>query len=178
MGKQSNMRKLVVWMNNIRVAEWFITASGENQLLYDSDWINSDFFRPLSLPLPLLNQNAPHKGAVVESYFDNLLPDSIDIRKRIQSRFGIAKFAPFDLLKEIGRDCIGAVQLLNDGEVPENIKEIKGKELTDSEIAQSLSNIVSGSRLADEEIEYFRISIAGAQEKSAFLFHNGKWKKP
>ncbi len=178
MGKQSNVKKLVVWMNNIRVAEWCITASGEHQLLYDSDWINSDFFRPLSLSLPLLNHNSPHKGVVVESYFDNLLPDSIDIRKRIRSHFGISKSAPFDLLKEIGRDCIGAVQLLNDGEVPENIKEIRGKELTDFEIAQSLSNSVSGNRLADDEIDYFRISIAGAQEKSAFLFHNGKWKQP
>ena len=178
MGRKTYSRKLVIWMNGSRVADWIITASGGHQLVYDKDWIESDYSRPLSLSLPLQNPGIPHKGVIVESFFDNLLPDSIDIRKRIQSRFGIAKSAPFDLLEEIGRDCTGAVQLLPEGDIPVDIKMIEGVELSESEIAEKLLNVVSGRRISEYEADDFRISIAGAQEKSAFLYHDGKWKKP
>ncbi len=52
MGRKTYSRKLVIWMNGSRVADWIITASGEHQLVYDIDWIMSDYSRPLSLSLP------------------------------------------------------------------------------------------------------------------------------
>ena len=38
--------------------------------------------------------------------------DSDDIRRRLASRFRTASTGAFDLLQVIGRDCVGAVQLL------------------------------------------------------------------
>jgi serine/threonine-protein kinase HipA len=39
----------------------------------------------------------------VESWFDNLLPESDAIRRRAQSRFHTATTSAFDLLAAIGR---------------------------------------------------------------------------
>lgn len=44
-----------------------------------------------------------------------LLPDSTARRIRIASRYGAASDGAFDLLEKIGRDCVGAVQLLPAG---------------------------------------------------------------
>jgi len=44
-----------------------------------------------------------------------MLPDSSDIRQRIRNQYRAAPLSSFDLLVEIGRNCVGAIQLL-----PEN----------------------------------------------------------
>jgi serine/threonine-protein kinase HipA len=46
------------------------------------------------------------------AYFDNLLSDSSEIRQRIRTRYVAASLSTFDLLAEVGRDCVGAIQLL------------------------------------------------------------------
>jgi len=65
-----------------------------------------------SLSMPFQPENTPFKVDIVEYFFDNLLPDNNEIRCRIQQRFGTSCISPFDLLAEIGRDCVGAIQLL------------------------------------------------------------------
>jgi len=49
---------------------------------------------------------------LVENFFDNLLPDSETIRRRIQKNYAARGPSAFDLLTEIGRDCVGTIQLL------------------------------------------------------------------
>lgn len=74
------------------------------------------------------------------------------------------------------RDCVGAIQLLSDDDLPRDVQKIDGEVLDEANIARLLRNIVASSAGAAED--NFRISIAGAQEKTAFLLHNGKWLKP
>ena len=50
------------------------------------------------------------------NYFDNLLPDSDAIRRRVAERFRTGSTEPFDLLKAIGRDCVGALQFMRQRE--------------------------------------------------------------
>lgn len=58
------------------------------EFLYDQSWLdNVEARRPLSLSLPLPLENTSLRGASVENYFDNLLPDNGAIRQRLQSRF-------------------------------------------------------------------------------------------
>src|SRR5690606_7427572 len=99
-------------------------ARGEMELDYDADWVGADVGRPLSLSLPFNLQNLPLKGEKVSSYFDNLLPDSDAIRRRAAERFKTGSTDPFDLLKAIGRDCVGAVQVLGEDEAPEGFDRI------------------------------------------------------
>jgi len=177
MGRKALYRTVSVWMNGERIGLWSVSASGEHSFKYDADWILSDAVRPLSLSMPVRPENAPYKGSIVESYFDNLLPDSLAIRKRIQARFQVSTIRPFDLLTEIGRDCIGAVQILQEDSEPEGLKKIEGIILSDVDVENILRNTTVSEGFLGRD-ESLRISIAGAQEKNALLWDGGCWKKP
>lgn len=169
---------LAIWMNGRRVGTW-TQSRGSNLLQYDPTWVDSPAGRVLSLSLPFTPGNVAHRGDAVANYFDNLLPDSDAIRSRIRSRFATASTEAFDLLTAIGRDCVGAVQLLPDGETPIGFDRIDAEPLTDAEVEQVIAASLSGGRvLGQPEADEFRISLAGAQEKTALLFHRGKWCRP
>lgn len=169
---------LVIWMNGLRVGTWTQTR-GTHVLQYDPTWVESPAGRALSLSLPFTPANVAHRGAVVANFFDNLLPDSDAIRSRIRSKFGTPSTEAFDLLTAVGRDCVGAVQLLPGGQEPIGFDRIEAGPLTGAGVEQAIAASLSGARvLGQQETADFRISLAGAQEKTALLFHRGKWCRP
>ena len=168
------MASLFIYMNGYEIGEYIQRRSGTQEFIYSDSWLEQRAAIPISLSLPLTDKT--HKGDVVYNYFDNLLPDSMDIRNRIQARFGAKTSQPFDLLTHIGRDCVGAVQLLSE-QTEVDIKKIEGTPLSDTEIANELRNYKTAPLGMDREHD-FRISIAGAQEKTALLYHEGKWFRP
>jgi serine/threonine-protein kinase HipA len=128
--------------------------------------------------MPLRPSKEPYRAGV-EAFFDNLLPDNRQIRERIQRRFHTASLGAFDLLEEIGRDCVGALQLLPEGEPPVNVRQITAERLTTDEVAQVLTRSLDSTFAREEGLEEtFRISLAGAQEKTALLFRDGVWHRP
>lgn len=165
-------------MNGIPVGYWESTRQGE-RLGYFDDWLTDEQSRPLSLSLPFLPGNAPYQGPIVTDYFDNLLPDSDVIRRRLAQRHHADGIDAFQLLAKLGRDCIGALQLLPEDEAPSDVYEIRGEALNTAGVAQRLRNATSTQPLgqADDE-EDLRLSIAGAQEKTALLRHRGRWLLP
>jgi serine/threonine-protein kinase HipA len=178
MGRKSHSRALSIWANGERVGTWVVTPAGDMELRYDAAWKQSVAGRPLSLSLPFGVGERPLRGERVHNYFDNLLPDSPQIRRRIAARFSTETLEAFDLLKAVGRDCVGAVQLLGEDESPENVGAIEGVPLSDTVIERLLletSGAVSGAGGTDDEL---RISLAGAQEKTALLHHDGRWCLP
>lgn len=150
------------------------SSGGRLELSYAEEWLNSEMRRPLSLSLPLSTHK--HSGAKVENFFDNLLPDSAPIRNRIQARFGLNSTRSFDLLSHIGRDCVGAIQLLPE-DVPPDVKRIEAEPVTEKQIALTLRNYAS-MPLGMKSDTDFRISMAGAQEKTAFLRRGDTWYRP
>lgn len=179
MGRRSHARALNVWMNGQLVGEWRLPTRGPMEFLYDAAWKQSPEARPLSLSLPLTPDPLPLRGEVVHNYFDNLLPDSDRIRARLQSRFRTRSGDAFDLLEAIGRDCVGAVQLLPPNREPEDVFTINAEPLDERGMEQTLLAAVSGtSVLNTAEDDDFRISLAGAQEKTAFTLHGGRWCRP
>jgi serine/threonine-protein kinase HipA len=151
------------------------------ELQYDEHWMQSPAGRPLSLSLPFGFDNSPLKGPRVRNFFENLLPDSEQIRRRLATRFRTESLEAFDLLEAIGRDCVGAVQLLREDAVPEGFDRIEGTPLTPDEVARKLTRAVAANgpgRAQDDDDDDFRISLAGAQEKTAFLLHEGQWMVP
>jgi serine/threonine-protein kinase HipA len=178
MGRRAKNRRLNIWMNGIPVGYWETGRQGD-RLAYFDDWLSEEQTRPLSLSLPLLPGNAPHRGDVVSHYFDNLLPDNDAIRRRLAQRYQTGGTDAFKLLKKLGRDCVGAIQLLPDDESPTDIYEINGEELTVAAIALRLRNISSSQILGQQDDrDDLRLSIAGAQEKTALLKRDGKWLLP
>lgn len=165
-------------MNGEAVGQWRIDAQGQHAFSYEQSWIDSPDARPLSLSMPLQPPDVPYRGSLVVASFDNLLPDSTNIRRRVQAQFGAASTSPFDLLAEIGRDCVGAVQLLPAGQAPDKVQEIRGEPLNEAGVAAAIRSAVSAVPLGQREDEPFRISLAGAQEKTALLWHEGQWHRP
>lgn len=179
MGRSSGTRRLALWMNGERVGVWQL-AAGRHELAYDDAWVASAQGRPMSLSLPFLPGNQPHEGQAVRSYFDNLLPDNTDILERLAQRFRAASTGAFDLLAQIGRDCVGAVQIVPESVAPGDTRRIDAEPLDEAAVARLLAATVtppSRAGLAGTEDD-FRISIAGAQEKTALLWHQGRWWRP
>jgi serine/threonine-protein kinase HipA len=177
MPRRIRARELAVWANGARLGEWRWPSRGPMEFQYDEGWLTAPEARPLSLSLPLTLDHVPHRGRAVEAYFDNLLPDSESIRRRLQDRFHTTSRGAFDLLAALGRDCVGAVQILPSDEPPADIRKIDARPLSESAIAAELAGITSPASPAIEPVD-FRISIAGAQEKTAFLKFNGRWCRP
>ncbi len=180
MGRRSHSQTLGLWANGERVGRWTLTARGGMELQYDPAWLASPSGRPLSLSLPFNFNNEPLKGDAVANYFEGLLPDSDAIRRRAAARFKTGSTDAFDLLGAIGRDCVGALQLLGDGTEPTGIDSVEGVALDEESIERHLLEVVGpdafpGTRDPDDD---FRISLAGAQEKDAFLWWGGSWIKP
>jgi len=96
------------------------------------------------------------------------------IRKRLASHYKLASIEAFDLLQEIGRDCVGAVQLLKEDEAPIDVKRIEGMPMLEEDVERHLIGLTQARPAgAGMDPDDLRISLAGAQEKTALLWHNG-----
>jgi serine/threonine-protein kinase HipA len=151
-------------------------TSGAIEFRYDPGWLASDNPIPVSLSLPL--RDDAFNGEPVIAVFDNLLPDSDLLRKRVAEKVGAAGTDAYSLLSEIGRDCVGALQFLpEDDKVEYDTSRIDGETISDDEIEALLKNLKQAP-LGLGQDQDFRISVAGAQEKTALLFYEGQWLKP
>lgn len=167
-----------MWANGQRVGIWILQAHGQTEFTYDRDWMSSAAGRPLSLSLPYTGDTAL-KGERVHNFFDNLLPDSEPIRKRLATRFGTGSTEAFELLRAVGRDCVGALQLLGVEESPTEVESILGTPMSETDVETLLLRTTSRQPFANtEDDDDLRISLAGAQEKTALLWHHGRWMRP
>jgi serine/threonine-protein kinase HipA len=166
---------LNVFLNGRMVGVLRRESNGAIDFLYDRHWLDWESALPVSLSLPLREDR--YIGAPVTNVFDNLLPDSDVIRRRVAERVGAGGTDAYSLLAALGHDCVGALQFLPDGIDPGPAGKIEGKPVDETEVANIIQNLAV-SPLGMGEDEDFRISIAGAQEKTALLRHDGKWYKP
>ncbi len=166
---------LNVFLNSRLVGRLNRQSSGAIDFQYDPSWLAWEHALPISLSVPLREDR--YIGAPVVAVFDNLLPDSTPIRRRMAERVHAQGMDAYDLLAAVGRDCVGALQFLPDDVEPGPAGTVDGKPIDDTEIAHLLGDLAS-SPLGLGEDEDFRISIAGAQEKTALLFWKGHWYKP
>ncbi|KTC65162.1 HipA protein, DNA binding regulator (plasmid) [Legionella adelaidensis] len=174
MGRKRFYSELYVYMNGLEVGRLRRESLGQLIFQYNDDWLNSEIARPISLSMPLTE--VPYKGYVVECYFENLLPDNDIIRNRIQKRFHTSSTQCFDLLSYIGKDCVGALQLLTTP-LEANIKKICAVSIKEDDIATLLKGYETAP-LGMHANSEFRISIAGAQEKTALLWYQDQWCLP
>lgn len=177
MGRRSQTGVLNVILNGRLIGNLQRASSGAISFKYAEDWLAWEHAFPVSLSLPLRDQQ--YVGEPVRAVFENLLPDNDAVRTRLAERVGAGATDAFSLLAKIGRDCVGALQFVLDGTEIEPMGAVDGRELNDGEIAEIIKNLRSaplGVGIDDERD--FRISIAGAQEKTALLFNDGKWMEP
>jgi len=176
MGRKKGGVRLQVCMNNLLVGHLERAGTGAVSFQYSDSWIQHEGAMPISTSLPLRSEK--YIGKEAYNYFENLLPDSPTVRKKIAQRVGAQSAELVDLLGIIGRDCIGALQFLpEESDLLHLLPDVAGEMLTNKRIETMLNNL-SSSPLGLEENTDFRISIAGAQEKTALLKIESKWFLP
>ena len=175
MPRQKTHSPLRVFANGQPVGVFLKDPGGAVAFGYDPDWLARENAVPISLSLPL--REDLFKGPVVAAFFENLLPDAEPLRRRISEKVGADGFDAYSLLARIGRDCVGALQFLPEEEANAASADLNGRVLSENEIERMLLNLEQMPLGLDRERD-FRISIAGAQEKTALLYHKGKWWKP
>lgn len=167
---------LNVLINNRRVGELTRDASGAIHFTYNRDWLDWEFAMPVSLSMPLRTQR--YSGDSVTSVLSNLLPDDGKVRQRLAECVGVRGTTTFDLLSAIGRDCVGALQFLPVDEAePGQLSEPPGRAVSDEQIELLLRDL-NRTPLGVGQSGGFRISLAGASDKTALLHSDGAWYVP
>ncbi len=175
MGRRKSYKPLNVFLNGRLVGQLLRESSGAISFAYAQEWLAWESTLPLSLSLPLREDR--YVGAPVIAVFENLLPDNESIRRRVAERVGAQGTDAFSLLSEIGRDCVGAMQFLGDDEEPQAAGTLTGETLSDEQIGAILKDL-DVTPLGIRRENDFRISVAGAQDKTALLYHEGRWIAP
>ena len=175
MPRRTSHDRLKVFLNSRLVGQLRRQTSGAISFQYDQSWLEWDSALPVSLSLPLREQ--AYLGAPVLAVFENLLPDNDTLRRQIAARAHAEGTDAYSLLGRIGHDCVGALQFLPQDSEPTPAGVIDAAPVTERQITTILDNLATAP-LGITEDESFRISIAGAQEKTALLRWNGRWCKP
>src|SRR5262245_13298307 len=166
---------LAVYLNGRLVGQLRRDPSGAVAFKYAAEWLAWESAIPVSLSLPLREDR--YAGAPVLAVFDNLLPDDVAVRRTVAERTGAAGPDPYSLLAAIGRDCIGALQFLPEGAPPPDVARIESQPVNDDQIAEIVGNLAHNPLGLGRDQE-FRISLAGAQEKTALLYLDSRWYLP
>lgn len=176
MARKHTHLPLRVLLNNAELGFLVKKPGGAIEFRYTDGWLRRKDAIPISLSMPL--QEEPFRGDAVSAVFENLLPDSEPLRRRVAERVGARGTDACSLLSKIGRDCVGALQFVpEEVAVDTDTTRIEGEPVTAREIEAMLQNLAQAPLGIDRDRD-FRISVAGAQEKTALLFHEGRWWRP
>lgn len=176
MGRKRQARILDVYVGSSKVGQYARAPSGATSFRYAPDWLSSDRAFPISLSMPLSDRR--WSGAGATSYFDGLLPDDRAVREKIAVREQAESAGIFDLLAVIGRDCVGALRFVHEGLDPGDPAKMEYRPISDDEIATRIASLATNPLGIYADQDDFRISIAGVQEKTAFLRVDEQWQLP
>jgi serine/threonine-protein kinase HipA len=166
---------LHVYLNGRLVGRLRRESSGAIDFQYDPSWLEWDNAIPVSLSLPLREDR--YIGDPVIAVFENLLPDNEPLRRRLAERSKAEGDDAYSLLAAVGRDCVGALQFLPEGTEPGPAGAIEGRAVNEEEVAAILAEL-GRNPLGISADQEFRISLAGAQEKTALLYWKDAWHLP
>jgi len=174
MPRRRQYAPLQVCLNNRLVGHLLKEPGGAISFRYDDSWLSWESAIPVSLSLPL--REDPYRGAQVSAVFENLLPDSEALRRRVAERVGTEGSDAYSLLAAIGRDCVGALQFVS-GQSDKRGTAIEGDPIDDDAIERLLRSL-GQAPLGLNRDDDFRISVAGMQEKTALLWDGTRWRRP
>jgi serine/threonine-protein kinase HipA len=124
MARSKKHTPLLVYLNNKLVGRLTKKVTGSIEFSYDTQWLSWEHAIPTSLSMPLREE--VYKGDVVLAVFENLLPDSGSIRSRVAERVGAQGIDFYNLLSEIGKDCVGAFAIYSGEYYPSFLRRGSG----------------------------------------------------
>jgi serine/threonine-protein kinase HipA len=154
------------------------SAGGALRFNYDDEYRRGRDATPLSLSMPLVR--ATHKNRTVRAYLQGLLPDSPGRIAQLAREHGVSAQNPAALLKHVGRDAPGAVQLLPVTEATDARPATDDyTELSDPEFDDLIADLVVHADTWGRSSGDARWSLPGAQPKVAlYRTAAGRWAVP
>jgi serine/threonine-protein kinase HipA len=147
-------------------------ADGELAFEYDAGWTERGL-PPISRSLPVRTQ--PYGDRLTRAFFGNLLPEGA-VRDILAARFQVSPEDEFALLAEIGRDCAGAIAIVDPGE--QDAQRAPGVDwLTEEALEHAIAELPRNP-LHVAPGEDIRISLAGAQDKLAVVVEGDRTGLP
>ncbi|WP_337004386.1 MULTISPECIES: type II toxin-antitoxin system HipA family toxin [unclassified Microbacterium] len=169
------MNALDLWLDG-RLAGTLMR--GERDLvefLYDESYRADVHSTPLSVCMP--KSDAGHGPDRVMPWLSNLLPDSDEVRARWAAKFDERRSDPFTLLRHMGEDAPGSVQVVPEGIVPRDAGVVA--RLTEADIARRVRAIIADpDHWVDDSDDQSRFSLGGNQGKFALARIDGQWFEP
>jgi len=167
---------LDVYISGRRVGDLSHLPGGRLSFAYSDQWMNGRVAIPLSLSMPTITKT--YNGKVVEAFLWGLLPDNEQTLARWAQRFQVSARNPFALLKNVGRDCAGAVQFLPHADEISRGEDVQL--LTDEQLGDRLRDLRRDGSATRRIGDPGQFSLAGAQAKTAFHFNKdtGQWGIP
>ena len=145
---------------------------------YDPGWIDLKDAFPLSVSMPLTE--APYRQRFIKTFLSNLLPESPAVLETWEKKYHVSRNNPFGLLKHVGEDVPGALQFVR----PDRLAEYQSPDplqiqwLTVADLKGRMALLrkdAAAFRLASDQ---GRMSLAGAQAKTALYFDGQRWGVP
>jgi serine/threonine-protein kinase HipA len=167
------MKSLNVFFEEKKIGTLFRDDNLIYSFKYSPEWIESKKSFPLSLAMPLRSEEFGNK--ITLSFFENLLPEgnARDVLEKGQDSEG-----PYELLKNFGSDCAGAIIISSDEKSPYSEESDNSKtKIKISEIFQAIEEKRSVAEvIANYDPGY--LSIAGAQDKFVGIYENNEFYLP
>jgi serine/threonine-protein kinase HipA len=167
--------ELAIWLYGERVAI-IERHRGRPRLSYTREALSRyQLGTPLlSLALPVADRLYPQ--GLARSFLDGLLPEG-EPRRAIARDVGVRAEDTYGLLRELGRDCAGAIVIQPAGDpAPPQATTAAAQALGESELAELVRNLRSAPLGAGGRV---RVSLAGVQEKLLLTrMPDGGWGRP
>lgn len=167
--------ELDVWLYGTKIAR-IDSDRGRPRLTYTQEAMQR--YSPgtplLSLSLPVRTERYPQ--GVVRSFLDGLLLEG-DARRRVAREVGVAADDTYGLIKELGRDCAGAV-VIQPAENPEPPAPttLGAERVDESALAELVGNLEAAPLGVGGRV---RVSLAGVQDKLLLTrLPDGSWGRP
>ena len=174
MATRADSDRLNVWHAGQLAGELWRDGQDRIGFAYHPDWLEHGF--RIGHILPLQTEPFRPKDGKAHAWFANLLPEGA-ARERILRSLGVAD-DDFVLLREIGGDCAGALNILPPDQFPDEHGEAEA--LDDGALHRMLKQRGQGilPRPAGERSTAPRLSLAGAQAKCPVLIRGGDYFLP
>lgn len=171
--------RLVVYLDGVLTGTLQQNKQGRLAFSYHDLYQSDPAAAPLSLSMPKATTTHSHKQ--VHAFISGLLPDSEPALQRLGRKYGVSANNPFALLRHIGRDAAGAVQVLPEEIASSDAANQQGDIdwLSDGAMDDTLADLAQHPDSWDPGRNAGRWSLAGAQSKIAlFRSPDGRWGVP
>jgi serine/threonine-protein kinase HipA len=163
----------------VRIADEFAGVvvqrpNGSFRFEYDPAYAEGRRRVPLSYSMPLTRRT--HGMRPIANWMWNLLPDNEAALKRWAQRYKVSARNPFALLREMGEDCPGAVQLAPPG------VDFAGRGgvtwISQADLERRIQALLEDPGAGRMESDAGQFSLAGAQSKTALYRTDARWGVP